>query len=72
MTSRPLAQKCCAILQAQIDADSVIVSDDGGSRIGQEFPRYESINHSIGEYVRNDAHNSTIESDFCHSEARYY
>jgi transposase-like protein len=52
------------ILQAQIDAASLVVSDDGGSRVGREFPRHETVNHSIGEYVRGDAHTNTIEGYF--------
>jgi transposase-like protein len=52
------------ILQAQIDADSIVVSDDGGSRVGQEFPGHQSVNHSIGEYVRGVAHTNTIEGYF--------
>lgn len=52
------------ILQARIDADSVVVGDDGGSRVGKEFPRHQSVNHSIGEYVRGDAHTNTIEGYF--------
>jgi len=52
------------ILQAQIDTDSVVISDDGGSRVGREFPRHQSVNHSIGEYVRGEAHTNTIEGYF--------
>jgi transposase-like protein len=52
------------ILQAQIHADSIVMSDDGGSRIGREFARHQSVNHSIGEYVRGDAHTNTIEGYF--------
>ncbi len=52
------------ILQAQIGADSNVFSDDGGSRVGQEFPKHQSINHSIGEYVRGDVHTNTIEGYF--------
>lgn len=52
------------ILQARIDADSGVVGDDGGSRVGKEFPRHQSVNHSIGEYVRGDAHTNTIEGYF--------
>ena len=29
-----------------------------------EFERHESVNHSIGEYVRGDAHTNTIEGYF--------
>jgi transposase-like protein len=52
------------ILQAQIHADSTVMSDDGGSRVGREFARHQSVNHSIGEYVRGDAHTNTIEGYF--------
>ena len=52
------------ILQAQIHADSNVMSDDGGSRVTREFARHQSVNHSIGEYVRGDAHTNTIESYF--------
>lgn len=52
------------ILQAQLDADSAVFSDDGGARVGQEFPHHQSVNHSIGEYVRGDAHTNTIEGYF--------
>jgi transposase-like protein len=52
------------ILQAQIHADSNVMSDDGGSRVGREFAHHQSVNHSIGEYVRGDAHTNTIEGYF--------
>jgi transposase-like protein len=52
------------ILQAQIHADSNVMSDDGGSRVASEFARHQSVNHSIGEYVRGDAHTNTIEGYF--------
>jgi transposase-like protein len=52
------------ILEAQIHAASKVMSDDGGSRVASEFPNHESVNHSIGEYVRGDAHTNTIEGYF--------
>jgi transposase-like protein len=52
------------ILQVQIHAASKVMSDDGGSRVGREFPLHQSINHSIGEYVRGDVHTNTIEGYF--------
>jgi transposase-like protein len=52
------------ILEAQIHADSIVMSDDGGSRVGREFARHQSVNHSIGEYVRGSAHTNTIEGYF--------
>ncbi len=54
------------ILQAQIDGASVVVTDEGGAlkRVGSEFERHQSVNHSIGEYVRGDTHTNTIEGYF--------
>jgi transposase-like protein len=52
------------ILNAQVHADSTLMSDEGGAKLGREFARYETINHSIGEYVRGDVHTNTIEGYF--------
>src|SRR5258708_3754084 len=52
------------ILQAQIDAATYVMSDDGGARLSKEFEKHATINHSIGEYVRGDAHTNTIEGYF--------
>lgn len=52
------------ILEQQIHAASNVISDDGGSRVTAEFPLHQSVNHSIGEYVRGDAHTNTIEGYF--------
>ena len=52
------------ILEAQIHAASRVMSDDGGARVGSDFARHEAVNHSIGEYVRGDAHTNTIEGYF--------
>ncbi|HMK80834.1 MAG TPA: IS1595 family transposase, partial [Xanthobacteraceae bacterium] len=52
------------ILQAQIDAATTVMSDAGGSRLSAEFERHAMVNHSIGEYVRGDAHTNTIEGYF--------
>jgi hypothetical protein len=32
--------------------------------VSEEFPRHDSVNHSIGEYVRGDVHTNTIEGYF--------
>ena len=32
--------------------------------VGPEFTKHESVNHSIGEYVRGEAHTNTIEGYF--------
>lgn len=52
------------ILQEQIDQASRLMSDDGGARVGAEFRGHQSVNHSIGEYVRGDVHTNTIEGYF--------
>lgn len=52
------------ILAAQIDAATRVMSDEGGAKLGRDFARYETINHSIGEYVRGDVHTNTIEGYF--------
>lgn len=52
------------ILAAQIHADTTVMSDEGGAKLGRDFARYETINHSIGEYVRGDVHTNTIEGYF--------
>jgi transposase-like protein len=52
------------ILHEQIHADTTVMSDDGGARLGKEFAKHATVNHSIGEYVRGDAHTNTIEGYF--------
>jgi transposase-like protein len=54
------------ILQAQVAGETAIMTDEGGSmkRIGSEYDRHESVNHSAGEYVRGGAHTNTIEGYF--------
>ena len=52
------------ILVEQVDAASSLYSDKGGSRVAREFPGHESVNHSIGDYVRGDVHTNTIEGYF--------
>lgn len=54
------------ILQAQVDGATFVMTDEGGAakKIGSEFERHGSVNHSIGEYVRGDVHTNTIEGYF--------
>lgn len=52
------------IMEEQIAKASKLYSDDGGARVGREFPNHASVNHSIGEYVRGDVHTNTIEGYF--------
>lgn len=58
------AQTLRPILQEQIHADTMVMSDDGGARVGKSFTNHATVNHSIGEYVRGDAHTNTIEGYF--------
>ena len=54
------------ILVAQIDNESMLVTDDAGQyrHMHRDFARHEAVNHGIGEYVRGDAHTNTVESYF--------
>jgi transposase-like protein len=52
------------IMQEQIAEASAIYSDDGGARVGREFAGHQSVNHSVGEYVRGEVHTNTIEGYF--------
>jgi hypothetical protein len=46
--------------RAQIMTDSFM----GYKTIGQHFSSHESVNHSIGEYARGNAHTNTVEGYF--------
>ncbi|MCC6983898.1 MAG: IS1595 family transposase [Bauldia sp.] len=52
------------ILKGQIDADTTVMSDDGGARLSKRFEKHATVNHGIGEYVRGEAHTNTIEGYF--------
>ncbi len=52
------------ILNEQLHAASNVMSDDGGARVGRMFEKHQTVNHSIGEYVRGDVHTNTIEGYF--------
>jgi transposase-like protein len=52
------------VMEAQIHEASNVYSDDGGARAGRMFAGHQSVNHSIGEYVRGDVHTNTIEGYF--------
>ncbi len=55
-----------SILQAHLHGATKVMTDEGGAakKVGSEFKRHQSVNHSIGEYVRGDAHTNTIEGYF--------
>ena len=42
------------------------MTDEAGQyrKTGREFASHETVNHSIGEYVRGDAHTNTVENYF--------
>jgi hypothetical protein len=54
------------ILQEQVSAETHIMTDEGtaAKKVGGEFAKHSTVNHSIGEYVRGDAHTNTIEGYF--------
>jgi transposase-like protein len=51
------------ILRDQIDRATKVMSDDAPHTSGI-LQRHETVNHSIGEYVRGDVHTNTIEGYF--------
>jgi transposase-like protein len=53
-----------AILNEQLHAKTNVMSDGGGARVGSMFANHQTVNHSIGEYVRGDVHTNTIEGYF--------
>lgn len=54
------------ILEAQLDKNSVLMTDGEGQYrlLGPMYAKHEAVNHRIGEYVRGDAHTNTVESYF--------
>jgi transposase-like protein len=54
------------IVEAQIHGATYVMTDEGGAakKVGSEFALHDSVNHSIGEYVRGDVHTNTIEGYF--------
>ncbi|WP_428408962.1 IS1595 family transposase [Hyphococcus sp.] len=50
----------------QVSRKSTLMTDEGGQyrHVGKEFARHETVNHSIDEYVRGDAHTNTVEGYF--------
>jgi len=54
------------IIEAQIDGATVVYTDEGATSkgLGRLFDKHESVNHTIGEYVRGNVHTNTIEGYF--------
>jgi transposase-like protein len=54
------------ILQAQIEADTMLMTDEAAMyrSIGKSFRHHFTVEHGIGEYVRGGIHTNTIEGYF--------
>lgn len=54
------------ILVAQVDHASFLMTDEANRyiEVGAAFASHETVAHSIGEYVRGEAHTNTIENYF--------
>jgi transposase-like protein len=54
------------IIEAHISGATVVYTDEGGAskKLGRAFDKHDSVNHSLGEYVRGDVHTNTIEGYF--------
>ena len=54
------------ILKGQLHADTHLMTDEAPvyKAIGKQFASHNTVNHSIGEYVRGDAYTNTIEGYF--------
>jgi transposase-like protein len=54
------------ILVSQVERSTSLMSDASvhSEQLGLEYAKHQTVNHSIGEYVRGDAHTNTIEGYF--------
>jgi transposase-like protein len=55
-----------AIVKGNVARESRLMTDEAPvyKRIGEEYAAHDTVNHSIKEYVRGDAHTNTIEGFF--------
>src|SRR5450756_1375589 len=60
------AANLAPILEAQLHGASIVYTDEGATSkgLGRRYEKHDSVNHSIGEYVRGDVHTNTIEGYF--------
>lgn len=60
------AKTLLPILREQIKPRATVYTDNAGQyrRLNENFPTHDTVNHSVGEYVRGDVHTNTIESYF--------
>ena len=75
VVAKPVPERTKEELQGFISANvsqkAMVYTDDHRSYIGLPF-EHESVNHSVGEYVRNQAHTSGIESFWAMLKRGYY
>jgi transposase-like protein len=55
-----------ALLRKQVSKKSYLMTDDSNvyPKLGKQFTRHQTVNHSIEEYVRGDAHVNNCENYF--------
>ena len=60
------ARNLRTIVINQVKRGTHVMTDDGLAvrSVGRLYEKHEAVNHSIGEYVRGDAHTNTIEGYF--------
>jgi transposase-like protein len=60
------AKNLAPILEAHLHGATVVYTDEGATSksLGRMYEKHDSVNHSIGEYVRGDVHTNTIEGYF--------
>ena len=60
------AANLAPILEAQLHGATTVYTDEGttSKSLGRLYEKHDSVNHSIGEYVRGDVHTNTIEGYF--------
>lgn len=75
VVAKPVPERTKEELQGFISANvsqkAMVYTDDHRSYIGLPF-EHESVNHSVGEYVRNQSHTSGIESFWAMLKRGYY
>jgi len=60
------AKTLLPVLRSQIKEETAIMTDSDHkvAKAGREFGQHQSVNHTIGEYVRGDIHTNTVEGYF--------
>jgi transposase-like protein len=63
---RVTAQNLRSALRAYVKPESTLMADEFAAydQPGREFAKHERVNHSLGEYVRGEAHTNTAEGFF--------